>query len=739
MRARTAGRGRLVTKMTEATGARPSAVSLPQKITRWRPSPRRDVNGDGKSATVTASRSLSAAPYVAAVGFLALVCGHLQVAGGRSHRGRLLGLVSAVGSEAVLGAILVWSWRRTADERPDDGRVATRVFFGLDPAAFTRGLVLAGYAGITIAAARAFTADGLQYRTGTGSLGLAGFTALIGAAGICGYRSVVEHRSVADVLREVGAPVLTRTNTAVWFAVGAVLALPTVGLHGTVVRDADSARMLANVAYMRRHGLGLLKQTQDVWGPNATYWATGWIGGTSAARWIPILAFIVLSGTVCAIARLVSRSALVAIGATLALAGTPLILLQSTLLALYAVTVTLTLLAVYFIWTAGDDKIRARRAMLGALCLVLGAEAHAIGQIFFVLPALLVILGPLRRRISVAAIVYGTTAVLMIPRLLVNLSVGGTAHLRSNYDTYVINKGYLDLINETYYHHPVRRSVGVYASRLLDVFATTLGWQGAIFGVFAIVGLFAVPRRVRLLVLAFVAIYVGSMLAAKPAPYARYLLPLLPIFVLLVGFGLRVVAQRFWSSRPVIPVACITVISLVAGVTFLQQLIVVKKHDQFVAGTPLTPIDRLVNDGKNVIGVRSPQLVYVDSEARVVGPLFLSERDYVTYLTWPSTEKVLAMFARHDIGWIFIQSNRRKEYRYPASWLTPTYGEKPQFMRGVYTSRELCPVYNQLRYELWKVGSCPATDPRWATGKFVPRFPLPEEVGAEPKPPRGLA
>jgi hypothetical protein len=359
--------------------------------------------------------------------------------------------------------------------------------------------------------------------------------------------------------------------------------------------------------------------------------------------------------------------------------------------------------------------------MLAALCFVVGAEAHSIGQIFFLVPALLIILGPARRRVQVAAVIYATTAVLMLPRLFVDLSFGGTRKLLSNYDTYTINKGYLDLINQQFYGHPVRASTAVYAHRLWDVFLTTLSWQGAIVGVLATVGMIVIPRRVRFFAIAFFAIYIASMLYTKPAPYPRYFLPLIPGFVLLASVGF----QRVWNglrlTRPLVPIACITILGVVTGTTYFQQIRDVRARDAGIAAGPLRHMASLVDDGKGVIGVRSPQLLYVDDDVSVWGSLYLDEQEYVTYLTWPSDEKVLKMFARHNIGWIYIQDNRLLEYLYPATWLLPTYHRLPRFVSGILASPELCPVYlTGTGFDLWKVGSCPKTDPRWSTGTFIP-------------------
>jgi hypothetical protein len=253
------------------------------------------------------------------------------------------------------------------------------------------------------------------------------------------------------------------------------------------------------------------------------------------------------------------------------------------------------------------------------------------------------------------------------------------------------------------------------------VFLTTLSWQGAILGLLAIIGLIVIPRRVRYFVFAFFAIYIASMLYTKPAPYPRYFLPLIPGFALLAAIGFQRVWKQLRVTRPLVPIACITILGVVTGATYFQQIRDVRERDAGIAVGPFRHIASLVDDGKGVIGVRSPQLLYVDDDVQVWGSLYLDEKEYVTYLTWPSDDEVLRMFAKHNIGWIYIQDNRLLEYLYPATWLLPTYHLLPRFVSGILASPKVCPVYvSGTGFDLWKVGSCPKTDPRWSTGKFVP-------------------
>ena len=599
-------------------------------------------------------------------------------------------------------------------EGPHDPRERGRTV--LDPAAITRALVIIGFAAVTIGSLEGFNRHGIELDSAPGAVVLVGFALLLAAV----VRGVVRARGdLVAVVEDVAAPLLARTDPRTWFAYGFVVALPAIALHGRFADDADSGRILANVAYMRHHGLGLLRQTQDVFLPNVVYWITSIVGSPSLARWVPILTFLLLSGSLCAIAYRVTRSAAVAAVVPAMLASCPIVLGQSTHLALYTLTLTLAVIATYLAWTALDgDRVRVGRCALAALCFVAGAEAHSIGQVFIVLPGLLLFLGPWRTRARAAFVIYGTVAVLFIPRLALNLSLGGTHRVLSNYDTYTISKGYLDLINAGFYHKPVRDSLPVYAHTLWNVFLSTMSWQGIIVGGLALVGLFVIPFRARLVAIGFTVIFIGSILATKPAPYARYFLPLMPGFAILAPIGFGRVWQRLRSTRATVAVACLLVFALVAGLTFFDEIRFARQSDSRIARGPLRSMTALVNDGKGVIGVRSPQLLYVDDEIQAYGPLFLSEADYVMYLSWPSDEQVLAMFKRNNIGWVYIQSNRYLETLYPATWLYPTYHLQPRFISQIVDSPNFCRVYDDgTGNDLWKVGSCAANN---AVGQFDP-------------------
>jgi hypothetical protein len=70
----------------------------------------------------------------------------------------------------------------------------------------------------------------------------------------------------------------------------------------------------------------------------------------------------------------------------------------------------------------------------------------------------------------------------------------------------------------------------------------------------------------------------------------------------------------------------------------------------------------VIDDDRGVIGMRAHQfLLNVAPDLSTYGDQFLDEDEYVTYLTWPSDDAVIAMLQRHDIGWVLIHANRDLE------------------------------------------------------------------------------
>lgn len=564
--------------------------------------------------------------------------------------------------------------------------------------------------------------------TWSGAAVLMGGITLLASAAVAFLEGRRREVPWGEVLRAVVAPVFDSTRAATWFGVGVFVGLPIIRFRGTVITDADSTRLLANVQYVRNHGVGYLRETQEVLVPHAAYWFTSAIGGVSLARWVPLVSYLLLSGTVAHITFRITRRPLATITAAVALFGFAPLLRQEKLLPLYALMLAVSYLGAEVaerVAHATERRAQWRLAALSALLLVLSAESHATGQLLFVAPALLVALGPWRVRLRAAARVYAVAAVLMLPRLAINVSVRGTSRLRSNYDYYLIRKGYLNLINERFWGYPVN----VPLTRYVRDFARMLVEQFRFYAipvlVLAIIGFVVIPRGAKALALLASTVLVVGILALQPSPFPRYALPLAPGLAILAGIGLASLASRF-PPRGHLPIglpggfgAAALVLSALWALVNTAQF--VNFTDNRVLGGPWPTIVARIDDGRPVAGVRSPQMMYLRDDLEVFGPVYWSEDEYVTYLTWPSDDAVLEIMSKYGIGWVFVtgdtlRTDKNYEVDYPASWLEPTHGQRPRHPEMLAASPEFCrvlrfrsrdaPAGRPTFYELYRVGSC---------------------------------
>ena len=88
-------------------------------------------------------------------------------------------------------------------------------------------------------------------------------------------------------------------------------------------------------------------------------------------------------------------------------------------------------------------------------------------------------------------------------------------------------------------------------------------------------------------------------------------------------------------------VAVVALLALVvaAGVTYVDAVDKAELRQTPILAGPIPEIVRAIDDGKGVIGARSGWLHFVSPEVKPYGGQFLSEDEYVTYLTWPSDRR----------------------------------------------------------------------------------------------------
>ena len=234
------------------------------------------------------------------------------------------------------------------------------------------------------------------------------------------------------------------------------------------------------------------------------------------------------------------------------------------------------------------------------------------------------------------------------------------------------------------------------------------------FAVFVALGVWYVAHRlgVRAAVLAVssIALYVLVLAVTRPAPFARYYFPILPMVVLLAAGGVYAVysavvdaASRHSQGRQAIvrlaSIALLAVVPLMSLFGYPPASIAVARHsyvgrlDTSTGYTDLLAMSSMIraSDG-GVIG-RDAAIQTLIPHNQAYTHFLLDEHDYVTYLMWKDDPSVIEMFHRQNIDWVLLRNDITWERDYNL-WLRPAYGSDPQHYLRVAES-----PYFELAYQ----------------------------------------
>lgn len=495
---------------------------------------------------------------------------------------------------------------------------------------------------------------------------------------------------------------------------GALVALPVISLYVPVLlNDADSARVVAAVRHTRRHGIGFLVDTQDNVLPHLVLGPVVALGGLAGAKAVAALSVVALGAVVGYVTWRITGSMFGTLAAALALVATPPVVDRAGYVPMYPTMLALGYLGAWLAFRAMTEPDRPwRRAAAAAVCLALAPEAHAVGLLFLAVPVLLVGAAPTLRRWSAACgRIYLVAALVSLPRLVLNVWEGGFSRLTSYRTDYWITKGYLEEIQTGFWgYQGVDEPLGEYLSRLPGRFFYTLELGGTIVFWLAVAAApLACRRRGRLVALAGLGFMAVAVTVKQIPPFPRYYAPLWPGMAILVGVGGAALARRTGRLRAVArPVAALGTVGLAVlawsslGKVGERQLMQVR----VVHLRPYHELAALIDDDRGVIGARSHALLNVSTRNPTWGGQFLTEDEYVTYLTWPSDEEVLEVLDRHDIGWVLIHANLDLELGYHDTWLLPHHGRPARHVARVAESPSFCRVAAIDGYQLYRVGGC---------------------------------
>ena len=492
------------------------------------------------------------------------------------------------------------------------------------------------------------------------------------------------------------------------FALGVAVGLPFMATAGTVLWDADSARLLGSFTHVRQHGPGFVVDTQDVLLPYLLLGVPVTLGGIAAARIATLCFLAALAGTIAYLGWRLNRSLLSAVAAPLALVATYVVPFQSNRLAMYLPMLAFGYLGTWLALRAIDTPERRGwwLAAGAAVCMVLAAEAQAVGQLFLGVPLLLVIVRPWPRVWRGLARVYAVTAVVLIPRVLINLSEGGLSRFRSNRTDYWVEKGYLAIVNSEFWQHPTTQPLE-YLRQLPKSFDTAVGTAGAAVLVLAAIAFLLSRGRARWLAMVAGALMVASLVVRTPPPFPRYFAPLLPGLALCAAAVPALLRKRLGGRLGL--VSALVVVAALGAAACSSWATTVERAttaERSVRDGPLSDLAARIDDGKGVIGARVGRLTMVDADVAIWGTVYLSEDEFVTYLTWPSDEAVIDVMEDHDIGWAIVGEDRRLEVDYHNAWLEPAYGQTAHQVERLAGSPDFCLVAQVPGYSLYRLGPC---------------------------------
>jgi hypothetical protein len=513
-----------------------------------------------------------------------------------------------------------------------------------------------------------------------------------------------------------------REPTAAWalFLFGCLLTLPLFALQTTVLlQDSDSARLLASVLYVQHHGPEYLVETQETLLPHLILSPAVVLGGIPATKLVSILSLQALAGVVAFLAWRLNRSVFAALVAVVALTTLTAVLERAFLLPMYPLMLALGFLGVYLARRATvADTPRGRWGYAGAagLCLVGSIEAHQVGQLFLVLTAFLVLTVRPREALRGLSRVSLAFAVFYLPRAVINLMEGGLSHFFSNRVDFWVTKGYLVPIQRDFWDL-ARTDYPEWFSRAPEGLLNLVGWGGLLTFALGAAALAVWRGPIRWFAVGWVLFFAAVVIYLRLPFYPRYF-SILTVGACLAASATLTHLLRSPSGRSrrlaVLGAVLLAGFSAVAYYAMLREA---HKLQGQVLGGPYDRLAALIPPDQGVIGTRSNYLNFTSTDVRAYGEQFLSEKEYVTFLTWPSDEAVLNVMRRHDARWVVVPKRpTRWVNEYHNVWLQPAYGKVARYPAMVATSPDFCQVKRVGRVRLYRLNvgrpplkDCPAT------------------------------
>jgi hypothetical protein len=271
-----------------------------------------------------------------------------------------------------------------------------------------------------------------------------------------------------------------------------------------------------------------------------------------------------------------------------------------------------------------------------------------------------------------------------------------------------VTEGYVRYIQENLWgYEGINEPLGFYLRMLPGRFYDSLGAQGWLVVAGVALGWLCSRWRGRVFILAVLGFMVAAVTVEQVPSFPRYYSPLFPGMAIVTGVLVAtLVRQRQWMFR-VGAIVCSIALVVGAGTTIDT---VYSSADSVRVASEALPLARLVasvDDDRGVIGARAHQFFFgIGTHTPTWGDQYLTEDEYVTYLTWPSDEAVIDLMDRYDIGWVVMHANLVFETTYNDMWLQPFHGKTARHDEAVAISPHFCRWFADGGYLLYKREPC---------------------------------
>ena len=345
----------------------------------------------------------------------------------------------------------------------------------------------------------------------------------------------------------------------------------------------------------------------------------------------------------------------------------------------------------------------------GAVLLAVALYTFTTALAFLVIPCLALVFFYSKARAERLLVGYGFLGVCIAPWIIWHLRVGGLQYFFYHPLNWFTVK-YLGILNAEFWNYE-RESLPAYLKTMSSLAIHDL--LPPVLLLFVIPGFWYVwqkfgPRAVFFCI-ACMGSYALLLSLSRPAPFARYLFPVLPLVVLLASAGVWIALGSLRSALGPSMIAAAVIGACTLPLLGELPPPVASAHFKFVERLDSSPgyadflaMEAYIAETDGGIIARDSAIQQLVPNNQVFTHFLLSERDYVVYLSWPSDDAVIKMFQRTQIEWAIVYNDLRWERDYNV-WLEVAYGMEPKHFERLADSAYFDQVYAGKVYQLYRL------------------------------------